>query len=422
MNDLFGPSTENLNAVDWQPTREAGLARMRAFIPNAGRAYAANRNFDLGSDDRSNVSALSPWLRHRLISEWEVLSAILSAHGYNAAEKFIQEVFWRGYFKGWFQHRPNVWRRYRDDVATLSDKLNNDSDLSERYTRAISGQTGIKPFDHWAQELSATGYLHNHARMWFASMWIYTLELPWQLGADFFAQHLLDWDPASNTLSWRWVCGLHTVGKTYLARPDNIALYTNGRFDPSGQLAMEAPALLEAPLSAPIELPTYSNKPNISAPCILLITEEDTYFDPTDYAQTKITGVIALSHSAARSPHPISSRAQGFISEGLADRATRARQVFSDVPIITQDTENWGSALSDFTSTCDTKNVLVLEPPIGPAHDALSNAADALNTSGIALHTYQRRYDQLVWPHTKKGFFGLKKQVPTILSKLGLND
>jgi deoxyribodipyrimidine photo-lyase len=65
------------------------------------------------------------------------------------------------------------------------------------------------------QELVETGYLHNHARMWFASIWIFTLRLPWELGADFFLRHLLDGDAASNTLSWRWVAGLHTKGKHY---------------------------------------------------------------------------------------------------------------------------------------------------------------------------------------------------------------
>ena len=61
--------------------------------------------------------------------------------------------------------------------------------------------TGIEGFDDWARELVDTGYMHNHARMWFASIWIFTLRLPWALGADFFLRHLLDADAASNTLS-----------------------------------------------------------------------------------------------------------------------------------------------------------------------------------------------------------------------------
>lgn len=57
--------------------------------------------------------------------------------------------------------------------------------------------------------------------LWFASVWIFTLRPPWELGADLFMRQLLDGDPASNTLSWRWVAGMHTRGKHYLARRDN---------------------------------------------------------------------------------------------------------------------------------------------------------------------------------------------------------
>ena len=185
MNDLFMDKTAQVDLVNWVPTRNAGLERLKAFIPFAGNAYATGRNYDHGPDDRSNVSALSPWVRHRLISEWEILSAVLSAHGFSALEKFIQEIFWRGYFKGWLQHYPEVWTKYRTDVVSLSNQLNTNADLRQHYTQAISGKTGIDGFDQWVEELTETGYLHNHSRMWFASIWIFTLRLPWQLGADF---------------------------------------------------------------------------------------------------------------------------------------------------------------------------------------------------------------------------------------------
>jgi deoxyribodipyrimidine photo-lyase len=73
---------------------------------------------------------------------------------------------------------------------------------------ATFGRTGIACFDQWTGELLETGYLHNHARVWFSSIWIFTLRLPWKLGADFFIRFLNDGDSASNTLSWRWVAGL----------------------------------------------------------------------------------------------------------------------------------------------------------------------------------------------------------------------
>ncbi|MBT8446195.1 MAG: hypothetical protein KJO38_03535, partial [Gammaproteobacteria bacterium] len=220
----------------WPASRAAALARLEAFVPSAGRAYAAQRNFDYGPERRGNVSTLSPYLRHRLLLEEEVVEAVLARHSRSAAEKFIQEVLWRSYWKGWLEQRPEFWPAYLDELDAALAALREDDGFNAGYQAAVTGRTGIDCFDAWARELIGTGYLHNHARMWFASVWIFTLELPWQLGADFFIRHLLDGDPASNTLSWRWVAGLHTRGKHYVARADNIARYTQGRFRPDGQL------------------------------------------------------------------------------------------------------------------------------------------------------------------------------------------
>lgn len=239
-------------------TRAAGLARLADFVPRAGRAYAAERNHDHGPGDRANVSTLSPWLRHRLVTEREVVEAVLVRHSPQAAEKFVQEVLWRTYWKGWLELRPSVWGRYRASLEPVLAGL--DADARSRYDDAVAGRTGIDGFDDWARELVELGYLHNHARMWFASIWIFTLRLPWQLGADHFLRHLLDGDPASNTLSWRWVAGLQTVGKTYLATTQNIDFATEGRFRPTG-LATEAIAVSEdAPVPPPPRRPSRSRR------------------------------------------------------------------------------------------------------------------------------------------------------------------
>ncbi len=227
-----------------EPDRAAGLAQLERFATKAGRDYASRRNFDLGPENRGNVSTLSPFVRHRLVLEQEILQSTLALHTPSQAAKFVEEVFWRAYFKGWLEHRPSVWSDYRVSIRRLIDDLDSDADLHARYESAIAGNTGIDCFDAWARELVQTGYLHNHARMWFASIWVFTLQLPWQLGADFFYRHLLDGDPASNTLSWRWVCGLHTRGKTYLARVSNIASYTDNRFNPHGQLPVRVEAVV----------------------------------------------------------------------------------------------------------------------------------------------------------------------------------
>ena len=203
----------------FEPTHTSALARLQRFVPRAGRDYASMRNYD----DTAQVSTLSPYLRHRIITEEEVLRATLSRYSPQTAEKFVQEVYWRTYWEGWLEQRPRIWTDYRTELRAALNRVQSESGLRQEWEAACKGETGIECFDHWARQLAETGYLHNHARMWFASIWIFTLRLPWTLGADFFLRHLLDGDPASNTLSWRWVGGLQTVGKTYLARPDNIS-------------------------------------------------------------------------------------------------------------------------------------------------------------------------------------------------------
>ncbi len=171
---------------DYSRSREEALLLLKAFLPKAGKSYAKNRNFDLGSGQHKHVSQLSAYIKRRVITEEEVLRKVLSAHSLNAAGKFIDEIFWRTYFKGWLESRPNIWAQYCTDVHHLTHDLQTQSGLRDRWAAACLGETGIDCFDAWAKELAETGYLHNHARMWFASIWVYTLQLPWQFGADFF--------------------------------------------------------------------------------------------------------------------------------------------------------------------------------------------------------------------------------------------
>ena len=254
MNNTPPLATARVNPPLFEPSAAAARAQLDAFAPYAGAAYAQMRNFDLGADAHSHVSTLSPYVRMRVLDEADLSRAVLAGmpagatHGF--ADKFIAEVWWRTYWKGWMEQRPAVWASYRDDLTRVHNAVQTQSGLRQRWQAACLGQTGIAAFDHWARELAQTGYLHNNARMWFASIWIFTLDLPWQLGADFFLRHLLDGDAAVNTLSWRWVAGIQTVGKTYLADPVNIAKFTQGRFtDVQGLATVATP--LNAPPPAP---------------------------------------------------------------------------------------------------------------------------------------------------------------------------
>ena len=195
-----------------------------SYMPKAGSYYELKRNFSIDLDTNKNTtSLLSPYIRYRILSEENILKEVLNKHSYFKAEKYIQEIFWRTYWKGWLEHRPEVYDDYLLDKNILLNKFEN----KKFYQNAIIGNTNYKFFNNWVLDLKNKGYLHNHIRMWFASIWIFNLNLPWQLGADFFMQHLLDGDPASNTLSWRWVSGIQTKGKNYIARKSNIEKYSN---------------------------------------------------------------------------------------------------------------------------------------------------------------------------------------------------
>ena len=191
------------------------------FIQKGLKDYSSQRNYDFGPKSRENISNLSKYISHRIINEYDLIREILSENNLQKVDKFIQEIFWRVYWKGWLEHRPEVWKDFVNSSPTYSE---------EDYMKAINGETGIECFDDWIKEIKTENYLHNHTRMWFASIWIFTLNLPWELGARFFMKHLFDGDAASNTLSWRWVAGIQTQGKNYLARESNIRKFTNQRY------------------------------------------------------------------------------------------------------------------------------------------------------------------------------------------------
>ena len=205
--------------MKFEISRDGALKQLDAFINSELANYSFKRNFDLGPKDKSNVSCLSPYISHRLITEYEVTKTVLSKFPYQKVEKYIQEIFWRTYWKGWLEHREEVYDDYLSEKNFLLQEYN----INTEYQKVINGKTKIDFFNNWVSNLKEDGYLHNHVRMWFASLWIFTFNLPWQLGANFFMENLLDGDPASNTLSWRWVAGLQTKGKHYLA----CLLYTS---------------------------------------------------------------------------------------------------------------------------------------------------------------------------------------------------
>jgi deoxyribodipyrimidine photo-lyase len=405
------PLSQLARSRDFEPTRAAALARLAAFLPNTGRAYAATRNTDFGPDDRSNVSVLSPYIRHRLVTEHEVLEATLGRFALSTAEKFVQEVYWRTYFKGHLETRPQIWSNYTRELAQQVAAVEKGGGLAKAYGRAVEGNTGIDCFDAWVKELIETGYLHNHTRMWFASIWIFTLKLPWELGADFTLRHFLDGDPASNTLSWRWVGGLHTRGKTYLARAANIAEHTNGRFRPKG-LAADAPALDEPPVGSARPLPPAAILPP-QGPALLLLTEEDLHAESLPLGRAEIAAVAGALATESRSPLPVSPLVMAFAAGAIADGLARASTAFGCEATMLDRLDT--APLVAAARATGVKRIITAYAPIGPVAGALNTIEPALKAADIELVRLRRSFDTAAWPHGSRGFFAMKEKIPDLL-------
>jgi len=399
------------------PTRTAGEQTARAFAARMGGRYAKGRNYDRGAGHHRDVSTLSPYIRRRMVLERDVIEMALEQHGPEAAEKFIQEVIWRGYFKGWLERRPQVWRMYRQGLDNDLAVLERDRKLRRDVDAAEAGQTGLACFDAWAEELVETGYLHNHARMWFASIWIFTFGLPWRIGADFFLRHLLDGDPASNTLGWRWVAGLHTRGKPYHAQAWNIAKFTGNRFQPRDSDLADVIEGLET--TEPEGLPTVQalrtpTAPDLRKPSLLLITEDDCRPEDFGLAQYDIRGAVTLSATHLRSPRPVSEIVTSFDEAALSDAAQQAG--------LTAEAKRAGvpGDLARWASQVGATQIISPYIPEGPLRDWLREAEPDLQDAGITLAEWQREWDTLTWPHASAGFFKVKKKKPEILHKSGL--
>jgi len=401
----------SLNA---EPSRSAGLDRLDGFVERAGGRYAARRKFDLGPGRHDAVSGLSPYIRHRLITEEEVVRRVLERHTPEAAEKFIQEVFWRTYWKGWLELRPSVWTAYREAVRQETTRVASDESLARRLADAAAGRTGIACFDAWIRELNDTGYLHNHARMWVASIWIFTLRLPWELGAELFLSRLLDGDPASNTLSWHWVAGLQTRDKTYLARPDNIERFTEGRFHPAPGTLSETAIAVSGPTPPPPgpapEAPSIPRQGRVG----VLVHRED--LSPEWLIAASGSTVVGLIRSPTGHDTDDTLPAR-FTAGALDDARTRLRQAGYDVDDIGRADDTIGN-VEAWASVRDIRTIVTPHAPVGACRSFLDGLTARARAAGHDVIAVPRAWDTAAWPHATKGFFQFKRQIPALLDRL----
>ncbi len=195
----------------FEPTLLAAHEQLARFQPDR---YARTRNQIDGA-----VSKLSPYLTHGLLGLAEVFGAIAAREPLDMRHKFVFELGWRAYFR-------HVWQFQGDRIHSSMHPgpLPDGAYRQDMPDDVVTGRTGIPVIDLSVQELYATGYLHNHARMWLASYLVHVRRVHWHCGAQWLLSHLLDGDLASNHLSWQWVAGTGSV-KPYLFNADNVAKF-----------------------------------------------------------------------------------------------------------------------------------------------------------------------------------------------------
>ena len=374
----------------FEASRAKAIEKLNHFVENNVTDYSRLRNFDFGPEGRSNVSCLSPYITHGIISEKEIIKKSLDKFSFAKNEKFIQEVLWRTYWKGWLELRPNVWNDYLIELKKIRKNFKD----NKEYLNAIEGKTNIECFNYWVNELKESNYLHNHTRMWFASIWIFTLELPWQLGAEFFMQHLYDGDAASNTLGWRWVAGIQTQGKHYLASEWNIKKFTNNRFQ-NIELNENAPPKISEKNYSIIKQ-DFINPQDLEGKN-LIIFENNLSFEITDFKENNFKKIYIVAVKNENRSIKLSEKSVKFKSLLINDQQQRLKDNSIECEVI------------DISRIKNIENCCGLYPTVG-------ENLDYLNSNTIKLNFLYRDLDRFSWQYCNKGFFNFKNYIPKIIS------
>ena len=382
--------------MKFEASKAAALNKLNNFVEKNLSEYSKLRNFDLGPENRTNISGLSPYITHGVINEKEVIEKSLSKFSFSKNEKFIQEVLWRTYWKGWLELRPNVWTDYLVEL----NKIRKEYKGNQNYKNAINGKTDIECFNYWIKELRENNYLHNHTRMWFASIWIFTLELPWQLGAELFIQPFYDGVYASNTFGWRWVAGIQTQGKHYLASEWNIKKFTNNRFNNIKLNENAPPKVSEKSYS--IVKKDFSSK-NMEKEN-LLIFENNLSFETSDFQNNKFEKIYIVSNKNENRSIKLSEKVIKFKSLLIMDQKQRLENNSINCEIVD---------ISEIKNI--NEKVIALYPTVG-------ENLDYLNSNNLELDFLYRKLDQYSWQYCNKGFFNFKNFIPKIITTFNENN
>jgi deoxyribodipyrimidine photo-lyase len=229
----------------WTPGEAGALARLQAFADGPVEHYHDRRNLPA---ETQGTSGLSPHLHHGELSPQQALAA-LRARGplSHQAEHFVRELGWREFAHHLLYHFPQTPEQalYHDKFAAFPWRKADD--YAEDLRAWQRGATGIPVVDAGMRQLWHTGWMHNRVRMIVASFLTKNLLTPWQEGARWFWDTLVDASLASNTLGWQWAAGCGADAAPYF-RVFNPVLQSE-KFDPdAAYLDRWVPELKTVPL------------------------------------------------------------------------------------------------------------------------------------------------------------------------------
>ena len=115
--------------MNFGTSRASAIEKLNLFVDQNLFEYSRLRNFDFGPNNRSNISCLSPYITHGVVSELELIKKSLNKFSFSKNEKFIQEVLWRTYWKGWLELRPNVWTDYLGELIKIRKEFKDNNAL-----------------------------------------------------------------------------------------------------------------------------------------------------------------------------------------------------------------------------------------------------------------------------------------------------
>lgn len=315
--------------------------------------YGKNRNYIDGA-----VTYLSPYISRGVISTKQVLKCVLGK-GYTIAqiESFVKELCWRDYFQ-----RVAQWKEVNKDLKQPQHPVSN----VEIPLPVMNATTGIQGIDEAIKQLYQTGYMHNHCRMYTASLVCNIAKSHWHQPAQWMYFHLLDGDWASNACSWQWVAGTNSH-KKYYVNQENINRYTfthqiNSFLDktyPDLEEMETPPLLLETqPFDLKTDMPASSN---VSLDPSLPTFIYNYYNLDPEWHQNEPGNRILLIEPGLFTKYPVSKKCMDFM---LA--------LSKNIPLVQVYVGSFNSLVEKYA----VSNIYYKEHPLNSGYSGIEEARD----------------------------------------------